>query len=82
MLGLFVIDCGLAASQHVAQAVLAALPRGKLSSWCWSFVVQYVICLTLLVLVDHAPLRDATSSAIALTVFVRIFYLIKNLKNQ
>ena len=82
MLGLFVIVCGLAASQHVAQAVLAALPRGKLSSWCWSFVVQYVICLALLVLVDHAPLKEAISPAIALTVFVRIFYLIKNLKNQ
>ena len=82
MLRFFVIVCGLAASQHIAQAVLATLPRGRLSSWCWSFVVQYVICLTLLVLVDHAQLKDALSPTIALTVFVRIFYFIKNLKNQ
>ncbi|MEJ8851543.1 hypothetical protein [Variovorax rhizosphaerae] len=82
MLQIFVIVCGLAASQHVAQAVLAALPRGQLSSWCWSFVVQFTICLMLLVFVDHAPLKDAINPAIGLTVFVRIFYFIKNLKKQ
>lgn len=82
MLQVFLIVCGLAVSQHVARAVLAALPPGKLSSWCWSFVTQYVICLTVLVFLDHSSLRDAISPAIALTVFVRIFYLIKDIKNQ
>jgi hypothetical protein len=82
MLQIFLIVCGLAISQQVAQAVSAGLPRGRLSSWCWSFAVQYVICLTVLVFLDHSTLRDALSPAIALTSFVRIFYLIKNLKNQ
>lgn len=82
MLRLFVFVCGLAVSQHVAQMVLASLPRGQASSWCWSFLAQYVVCLTLLVFVDQAPWEDALSPALALTCFVRIFYFIKNLKNQ
>ncbi|MBU1362109.1 MAG: hypothetical protein KKC85_22865 [Gammaproteobacteria bacterium] len=77
MLGLFVIVCGLAVSQHVGQAVLASLQPFRFSSWCWSFVVQYVICLSLLVFVDHTPWADAISPAITLTVFVRLFYFIK-----
>lgn len=82
MLRLFVFVCGLVVSQGVAQMVLDSLGRRQASSWCWSLLVQYVICLTLLVFIDNAPWKDALSPALALTCFVRIFYFIRNLKNQ
>lgn len=52
------------------------------SSFLWDgwSGIEYVICLTPLVLFDQAPLKDALSWAVAILLSPNPF--IKNLKNQ
>ena len=79
MLHLMVLLAGFAASQWIADEVKKALPAGKISSWCWMFLVQYVICLTLLVFFDHASFQAAWSPTLFLTWLIRTIYFFKRL---
>ncbi|RYH40003.1 MAG: hypothetical protein EON54_18615 [Alcaligenaceae bacterium] len=76
----FIFVCGAAASQALAQAVKASLPAGKASSWCWAVLLQYLVCVGLLLVIDKAAIGDALDSAVALTFFIRWVCFMKNLK--
>ena len=82
MLSLFALVCSLAVGQWVGEQVRTGLPPGRVASWCWSFCVQYLLCLASLVVFDHAPVRDAIGPAVCLTWLVRALYFMKNLKSQ
>lgn len=79
MLHLMFLLAGFAASQWIADEVKSALPAGKISSWCWVFLVQYVICLTLLVFFDHTPFLAAWSPTLFLIWLIRTIYMFKRL---
>ena len=74
----FIIGMGL--SQAIADTVRAAYGPGELAAFAWSLFAQFIVCWLLFVIIDGAPLLDSIDGAIKLTVLVRIFYFIKNLK--
>jgi hypothetical protein len=73
--------CGLllclGASQWTADAVKAALPEDRPSSWCWAVVVQYLLIVGILYHYDSAPLGDCFSPAAFLTYVVRMYFFMK-----
>ncbi|MEJ8826678.1 hypothetical protein WKW80_32480 [Variovorax humicola] len=73
----FVLLLGL--SQMVSQSIRAAYRGDPFAGWCWGVVVQYMICVALLVFIDGSSFRQAINSAGALTWFVRLFFLMKAL---
>jgi hypothetical protein len=82
MAAIFFFLLGLGFSQIMARAIYDSLPGGRVKSWCLSVLVQYVICVILLVTIDKAPIGQSLSTGIALTSVVRMFYLFKDLKHD
>ena len=80
ILSVFFFVCGAVASQKIAQAVKASLLAETPLSWCWAVLLQYLICVGLLVLIDKASIGKALEGALALTFFIRWVYFMKNLK--
>ena len=82
MLHLMVLLACLAMSQWIADRFKEALPPSEISSWCWAFLLQYVICVLILVFLDNVPLREAISPAIGVTWLIRAVYLFKRRSKQ
>lgn len=79
ILSAFMLVCGLAASQGIADLVEASLPPGEVSSWLWAVGFHYVLCVGLLLFFDKAAFGAALVGALALTFFVRAFFFMKRL---
>lgn len=82
LLKIFFFVLGVGASQSIADAVKVLPGISRLAAFVWSLVAQFVVCFLLFVFIDGDPIPDSIKGAIALTVFVRIFYFIKNLKKD
>ena len=80
LLKIFGFILGMGLSQAIADTVRAAYGPGELAAAAWSLFAQFIVCWLLFVIIDGAPLLDSIDGAIRLTVFVRIFYFVKNLK--
>lgn len=81
MLSLFALVCRLVVGQWVGEQVRTGLPTDRVAAWCWSFGVQFLLCIASLAIFDHASVGDAIGPAVGLTWFVRTIFLIKNLRS-
>lgn len=75
--GIMVFLLCLGATQQMADAVKAALPADRASSWFMAVFVQYVLCTAALYYFDGGPIREVLGPAVMLTYMVRFFSFLK-----